>query len=354
MPWFKVDDGFHAHHKVAKLGPDHSDALSLWVVAGSWSADQLTDGWVPEYVAARLDVHYAERAKALVRVGLWGTAERDGEPGWLFHGWSDPGRNPTSEQVKAEREATAERQRRFRDRVKGTKRPAGDGSETASEMPNEAPESNAVTNAVSHGPVTAPVPFRSVPFLSMEEEELLTSATASPPADAKPKVASKQPKKAKAAPEPRPDVEALCNRLVELMAENGSDKPDINDAWRTHARLLLDKDQQDKGNREFDKAMRLLEWALKNHFWWKNIRSIPTFRKQYGRLRDDALDEWRRNRPLADQAPPGTSVELFAGGNVVAIRPNIPAPRLSTTDRAVAEALAANLEAQRIIYGSTG
>lgn len=180
MPWFKVDDGFHAHHKVAKLGPDHSDALSLWVVAGSWSADQLTDGWVPEYVAARLDVHYAERAKALVRVGLWEIAERDGEPGWLFHGWSEPGRNPTSDQVKAEREATAERQRRFRDKVKGAKQDPSGGNGTTMEAPKEAPESNAVTNAVSHGPVTAPVPFLSVPFHSIEENPS-SPATASPP-----------------------------------------------------------------------------------------------------------------------------------------------------------------------------
>ena len=39
MTWFKVDDKFHSHRKVAALGADVA-ALSLWVVAGSWSADQ--------------------------------------------------------------------------------------------------------------------------------------------------------------------------------------------------------------------------------------------------------------------------------------------------------------------------
>jgi hypothetical protein len=343
MPWFKVDDGFHAHHKVAKLGPDHSDALALWVVAGSWSADQLTDGWVPEYVAARLDIHYAERAKALVRVGLWVAAERDGEPGWLFHGWSEPGRNPTSEQVKAEREATAERQRRFRDKIKGTKKDAGNPPEVAPETPAEDPESNAVTN----GLVTEPVPFRSVPFLSIEEEPL-SSATATPRPD-NTNTASKRTRQAKPAAKPRADVEALCNRLVELMVENGSDKPKITDAWRTQARLLLDKDQQEHGHREFDKAMRLLEWALKDTFWWKNIRSIPKFRIQYGKLRDEANDQWVRSRPVvADGIRTGAEVAPYAGGNVVAIRPNIPAPRPSTTDRAVASGDAALAEFRRM------
>lgn len=338
MPYFRVDDGLHSHRKVLKLGPENFDALALWTIAGSWSAHYLTDGWVPEYVAASLDVHYAERAKALVRVGLWVPAERDGEPGWNFHGWSDPGRNPTAEQVTAERAATAERQRKFRERAKGT---APTRVEPASEEPQPGDESNGVTEAL----VTPPFPFLSVPF--QEEQEPSSSATASPPADATPDAKPKQRKKPKTA-EPRPDVEALCNRLVELMAENGSDKPPITDAWRTQARLLLDKDHQEHGHREFDKAMRLLEWALKHHFWWKNIRSMPKFREQYGRLRDEALDEWRRNRPIVDQSPTGAEMATNPGSNVVAIRPNIPAPRPSTTDRAVASGDAALAEFRRM------
>jgi hypothetical protein len=161
MPWFKVDDGFHAHRKVAKLGHDDSDAITLWTLAGSWSADQLTDGWVPEYVAARLDRDYERRAAALVRVGLWEEAEQDGEKGWQFHGWSEPGRNLTAEQVNAERAATAERQRRFRNKVKGTE------------------ERNAVTNTSvtdpRNAPVTDPLPFPSLPT----EEVLRTSSSAS-------------------------------------------------------------------------------------------------------------------------------------------------------------------------------
>jgi hypothetical protein len=187
-----------------------------------------------------------------------------------------------------------------------------------------------------------------------QEQNLLTSVTATPlpdePSASKPR--GKQKPKASARPkaeaEPRPDVEALCNRLVELMVENGSDKPKISDAWRTQARLLLDKDQEEFGNREFDKAMRLLEWALKHHFWWRNIRSIPKFRAKYGQLRDQANDEWARNRPpKPDSAPASTEITPF-GGNVVAIRSGIPAPRSSTTDRAVASGDAALAEFRRM------
>lgn len=168
MPWFKVDDGFHAHRKVARLGREDFDAIALWTVAGSWCADQLTDGWVPEYVAAKLDADYKARAGALVRVGLWEVTERDGEPGWLFHQWSEDGRQPTAEQVKAERTATAERQRRFREKVKGT------------------PNRNGVTNALVTPGVTEPVtresqsPFPSVPFPSVP----LQRTTSAPPVQA--------------------------------------------------------------------------------------------------------------------------------------------------------------------------
>lgn len=115
MTWFKVDDKFHSHAKVARLGDD-SDALALWVVAGSWCADQLTDGWIPAYVARRLDPDSVRRAAALVRVGLWKEHIQEGEKGWLFHGWNDEGRQPTAEQVQQERALKTERQRRWREK----------------------------------------------------------------------------------------------------------------------------------------------------------------------------------------------------------------------------------------------
>lgn len=125
MTWFKVDDKLHSHRKVAALGNDVG-ALALWTIAGSWSADHLTDGFVPAYMIQKLlPIAKSKQNRmvfALVSVGLWTpfTKEVDGksEEGWLFHGWNERGRQPTSEQILADRDANAERQAAFRERKK--------------------------------------------------------------------------------------------------------------------------------------------------------------------------------------------------------------------------------------------
>lgn len=144
MPWFKVDDGLHAHIKAVRAGVS---AMGLWVLAGSWSADQLTDGWVPDYIVARLDPDYREHAATLVRAGLWDEDEHDGDKGWRFHEWSD--HQPSREQVLADRRAAAERQRRARERAKarrdGEREPIGSN-----------PDRHGVTHAEVTPVVTVP------------------------------------------------------------------------------------------------------------------------------------------------------------------------------------------------------
>lgn len=109
MTWFRVDDGLHAHMKAVRAGVP---AMGLWLLAGSWSSNQLTDGWVPDYIASRLDPDFREHAAALVRAGLWVEDERDGDKGWRFHQWDE--HQPSSESVLAKREAARERMRRVR------------------------------------------------------------------------------------------------------------------------------------------------------------------------------------------------------------------------------------------------
>ena len=79
MSWFKVDDKLHSHPKV--LGVPLR-AMGLWVLAGAWSADQLTDGFIPRAVLPTLQAKPAD-ARDLVTSGLW--LEVDG--GWQFHDW---------------------------------------------------------------------------------------------------------------------------------------------------------------------------------------------------------------------------------------------------------------------------
>ena len=110
IPWFKVDDTLAFHHKTVAAG---NASMGLWVRAGSWSMQQLTDGFIPDANLALLGT--PAQAQKLVAVGLW-----DRMPtGYAFHEWDQ--RQPTKSHVLAEREATAERQRRAREKRKKEK-----------------------------------------------------------------------------------------------------------------------------------------------------------------------------------------------------------------------------------------
>ena len=96
MPWFKVDDKLHDHRKARSAG---KSAMGVWVLAGSWSADNLTDGFVPVSILPRWG--NSRDAAKLCEVGLWHPDTQDGEQGWRFHEWTE--RQPTRAQKMAER-----------------------------------------------------------------------------------------------------------------------------------------------------------------------------------------------------------------------------------------------------------
>lgn len=91
MTWFKVDDSFYDHPKVFDL-PDA--AVALWTRAGCWSARNLTDGFVPARMCARLCDDHDTAARALVDSGLWKRARG----GYRFHDWAEF--QPTAASVK--------------------------------------------------------------------------------------------------------------------------------------------------------------------------------------------------------------------------------------------------------------
>lgn len=78
----------------------------------------------------------------------------------------------------------------------------------------------------------------------------------------------------------RADADALCDLLATNMVGNGCKKPTITKAWRTEARLLIDKDQ-----RPAAEAQAVLAWSQQDDFWKTNIHSIPKFRAKYDQLR---------------------------------------------------------------------
>lgn len=115
MAWFKVDDGLHSSRKFLSI-PKRARfaAIGLWTVAGSWCADELTDGHVPNYM---LDVWGAPPSapQSLVDAGLW---ERE-SGGYVIYNWLEY--QPRKADVDAEREASRDRMRELRARRKQQK-----------------------------------------------------------------------------------------------------------------------------------------------------------------------------------------------------------------------------------------
>lgn len=117
MTWFKVDDALHSHPKVmaAPLA-----ALGLWVVAGSWSAANLTDGFVAVQVLPRLHPDAVTLADELVTAGLWKRAKG----GYQFHDWANY--QPSRDDVLEERRKWAEKKAKQRSAKKSPGDTQGD------------------------------------------------------------------------------------------------------------------------------------------------------------------------------------------------------------------------------------
>ena len=143
MPWFKVDDTLALHPKVAQAG---NAAMGLWIRAGSWSAQHLTDGFVPDYILPPLGGKVAD-ARRLVAVGLWVT--EDG--GWRFHDWQRF--QPSRADVLANRESERRRKAQARAKASGT-RPTGQPLGQVVDVRADS------TQVSGHPDPTRPVPIR--------------------------------------------------------------------------------------------------------------------------------------------------------------------------------------------------
>ncbi len=162
MTWFKVDDGFYDHPKVAELLSKRSGkgAIATWTRCGSWCSKQERDGFVPESVAKQLGATPVEISE-LVRVGLW-TRVKDG---YVFHDWHDC--NPSSDELQVRRNKTKDRVSAWRGKQ------SGNGVTTALH--------HVVTNDSVTPPPTRPVPTRPDPSRPDQREESMSalgSATA--------------------------------------------------------------------------------------------------------------------------------------------------------------------------------
>lgn len=117
MPWFRVDDSFHSHPKVITAG---NEAIGLWLRCGTYAAQHLTDGFIPEGIAILYGADQIRSrgeagtgkdetlAEILIRAKLW----RRTRGGWHMLNYLEY--NPSKNAVEKDRKANAERQRRYR------------------------------------------------------------------------------------------------------------------------------------------------------------------------------------------------------------------------------------------------
>lgn len=170
MTWFKVDDRIHSHKKSVRAGVP---AMGLWVLAGAWCADQLSDGFIPDYMAARIDRDYEENASRLVEAGLWAEAVKDGDKGWVFHQWAE--HQPSAESVLDKRAEAKERMARMRAQRKAEReRSEGVRANTSRTGPERSAEVRSTP--------TRPDPTRPDPtVLPTEEHPQKTSSSSEAP-----------------------------------------------------------------------------------------------------------------------------------------------------------------------------
>lgn len=149
MTWFKVDDGLAFHAKVVLAG---NAAMGLWVRAGSWCAQMLTDGFIPDHMISALGTK--AQAKALIETGLWVREES----GYRFHEWLEY--NPTAEEVRAD-QARKHEAKAAAGRAGGLASGVARRKHTRSKAEADG-EANAKQNRSETKP--RPVPSRPVPF----------------------------------------------------------------------------------------------------------------------------------------------------------------------------------------------
>ena len=169
MVWVRIDDRYAENPKIVEAGPL---CVALWLAGLAYCNRNLTDGFIPWSTARTLvDWEYAERdgrqitiaiscgiggedltsnavIKRLVEVGLWDVVRDGTEPkhlrvkGYQVHDYEQY--QPSRAQVLKERELTAKRVSKFKERHKDSNA-----------------HGNAVSNAHGNGQVTAhpePVP----------------------------------------------------------------------------------------------------------------------------------------------------------------------------------------------------
>ncbi|MFE7782064.1 mucin-2 [Streptomyces nigrescens] len=155
MTWFKVDDTAHANPKMLRAG---NAALGLWVRAGAYAAQHLTEGTVPGVVAQLYGT--APQARKLVAAGLWHAHDHacnrcpQPAPGdYVMHDFLTY--NPTRAKVEDKRQKEADRQARGRARAAeqrtGQSEKRSESSSKTGRFADDSPTGKGESDPIQHG-----------------------------------------------------------------------------------------------------------------------------------------------------------------------------------------------------------
>jgi hypothetical protein len=240
MTWFKVDDNFWSHPKT--FGLSHA-AVSLWVRAGSYSGNHLTDGVIERHVLGLLQGN-DEHAGELVDAGLW----LEVEGGWQFHDWHNY--QPSKAKVEAEREKTKDRVAAYRERKKTPL-----SKELTPTRPDPSRPLSRVTNGVTNG-VTPTV----------------TGNDENPDFAAFWAIYPRKEGKGAARNAYRKALQNVPAETIRKAAERYRDDPNRDPAYTAHASTWLNQERWDDaplpnrqaataGDKRMERNRRLIAWA---------------------------------------------------------------------------------------------
>lgn len=161
MPWFYVDDGFSDSKPVMDMPDRHRlAACGLWVLAGSWSAKEELDGFVPTSKLRQIGARPPIIA-ALTEPGPMSAPLCAEVPGGIqFNSWEKW--QPTKAELEAERIENARKREADAERKRAERAAENDGSPVPSRRRRKG--RNAVTSAdIDSAPESPPVASDSCP-----------------------------------------------------------------------------------------------------------------------------------------------------------------------------------------------
>lgn len=312
MAWFKVDDNFYDHPKVDELS---LEAIGLWTVCGTYSARHLTDGFIPKRRINRLGGDES-LARELVEAELWLVAEG----GYQYRNWREY--QPTRDEVEGKKAQARERQKRKRERDSQGKFTVTNENVTRDKSVSHAPVTGDVTHGVASldkntssssesaaestsnekmSPVEAarvePHELSENQVESVDQSEILEDVTRDNKRDSRESHAVSHTTPVPTRPDPtinlimsdfstekpRPDVDAILDRIDEHCDDHGFKRPARTKGNLNAARLMLDKDK-----RSPDEITRILDWVTRSDFWAPNIRSATKLRDKFDQLKGQA------------------------------------------------------------------